>query len=187
MIIGLSGPNAIGKTTAVRRWCLRYPSLIAALADNQRETTGADWEKVLSSPPNLHTWKHDIKEKEERVEYHRSADSITVIDSARTTCLNFFLPGEPILLVTCSWEAMERNLRERCEKSEKTYRADYWDRKKLEYESSRRYLGWRQKYTNLDAKAFSIEDREKDWEAVDDYFGSLYRRLNNLLVKRRRK
>lgn len=67
-VIGLAGPNAIGKTTAVSRWLRRYPDLWAALADDQRETGGDTWEAVLAGPPNVREWKGSTDDKQRPVE-----------------------------------------------------------------------------------------------------------------------
>lgn len=178
-VIGLSGPNAIGKTTAVSRWVHRYQSLWAALADNQRETGADDWDKVLAGPPNVREWKHDGEAKRLLVEKHR-AGRVTVIDSARTTALNFFEAGEPIILVVTDGPTLGRLLRARCEDRQKRFRDDYWTADKLDYEARHRYLNFAAKGIG-ECNVFEIRDQARDWAAVDEYFGRLFRRLHNEL------
>lgn len=185
-VIGLAGPNAIGKTTAVSRWVKRYPELWAALADNQRETGSKDWDRVLAGPPNVREWKGDGGDKRNLVESHRVSTRITVIDSARTTALNYFLYGEPVILVTCSWETMERNLKERCGRVGKKYRVDYWTKERLGYEASRRYKGFAAKHPEMSCRVFEVNDYERDWPAVDAYFSKAYRSLHNALARGRK-
>jgi hypothetical protein len=182
-VIGLSGPHAIGKTTAVRRWVNRYPGLVACLADNQRECRREDWDAVMAAPPNVREWKGEAEAKRRLVEKHRAAPTVAVIDSARTTALNYSLSGEHVRRMTCSPESLERFMRARCRRKGKRFRDDCWGRKMLEGESSRRYLSFAAR-TPAGVKVFEVNDQARDWPAVDEYFGRLFRRIHNALLRR---
>jgi hypothetical protein len=173
-IIAMCGPHAIGKTTAVRRWVERYRGLVAALADLQLEISQEEETRVRG-------WKGTVEEKAALVKECRERRCVTVVESVRTTALNFLLPGEPIILVLCSGETMGRVLRERCARKGKTFNSGYWTKDKLEYESHHRYTNLVGKL-GLEAQQFFIENQSRDWPAVDEYFGSLFRRMNNQLV-----
>jgi len=174
-IIHMMGPNAIGKTTAATRWSEKYGSRIAVvLADIQMEVVGDVKTKVRG-------WKGEQSEKKALVEAIRTQYPVVLCESARTTTTTTYaLPEEPVIILTCSPEAMDRNMKARCDRKGKTFREDYWKLDKLAYESSRRYLTFAKK--NLDPrqiKHFVIEDYATDWAAVDEYFFSLFRRLWN--------
>lgn len=185
-VIGLSGPNAIGKTTAVKRWCARYPGkLLGALADDQREVVSDGGEvDHLTMPCNAREWKGTTEQKTALVEKHRQSDQVVVIDSARTTALNCFLPDEPIILVWCSPELLFTMLRDRAKARGKPFQENYW-KDKVIYESKISYANFAAKEIGR-VKMFEIRDREKDWPAVDEYFGQLYRRLHNEINRRKR-
>lgn len=183
-VIGVCGPNAIGKTTFAYRMLDRYgPNLRAVIADNQWETHScADEDHV-----RVRGWKGTTEEKETLVRQHQASDEVVVIDSVRTTALNFFSPTDPVIIVTCTWQKMGEVLRARCLKNNKKFRADYWDEWKLGYESSKRYLNFAAKNLSPDQyKVFEIEDQARDWPAVDAYFGTLYRRLYNAILRQKR-
>lgn len=174
-IIGLVGPHAIGKTTACYRWLQRYPGkLLAAIADNQWEASSSS-EKV-----RVRGWKGDVEAKRKLVEYHIQRVGVTIIDSVRTTNLNYFREVDPVIIVTCDWRVMDRVLRGRCEKNNKEFNEKYWTQQKLGYESSSRYLNFAAKKLQPNqVKCFEIVDQAKDWLAVDVYFGKLFRKLHN--------
>jgi hypothetical protein len=71
-------------------------------------------------------------------------------------------------------------MKARCEAKGKRYRDDYWTKLKLQYESGRRYLNYAKKsLAGYDIKFFEIKDQASDWPEVDEYFGTLFRKLNN--------
>lgn len=178
-MIGLVGPNAIGKTTAVKRWCLRYHGLVGALADDQREidwrTAGGDHRDL---PVNARGWKGTVEEKAALVAAAREREEIVVVDSARTTALEALLPGEHVLMVVCEAQTLMDNLRQRAEERGKKFDEEYWSLKKCGYESMTRYTNFRSRCRGTIA-LFRVDDRERDWPVVDRYFGNLYRRLWN--------
>jgi hypothetical protein len=180
-VIGLVGPHAIGKTTACYRWLTRYRGkLVCAIADNQWEARSA------TDRTRVRNWKGTIQEKQQLVEQCQSRQEVIVIDSVRTTNLNYFQPTDPVIIVTCSWQVMNQVLRDRCKRNNKKFNEKYWDQWKLDYESHRRYLNYAAKRLSASQwKHFVIEDQARDWLAVDDYFGSLFRRLHNRIVRNR--
>lgn len=134
---------------------------------------------------NIQGWKGSLEEKRLAVEKVRQYP-LVVCESARTTTVNYALSDEPVIIVICSWQVLGKHLRARCEAKGKKFRDDYWDQKKLDYEASKRYLNFATK--NLPTsqyKIFTIEDQARDWPAVDEYFGKLYRELHNDLVRKR--
>lgn len=174
-IIGLVGPHAIGKTTAVYRWISKYSGLLGAIADDQ-------WEATQEGKIRVREWKGTVEDKRKLVEKHRARNGVTVIDSVRTTNIGYFKPNEPVIIVTCSWQVMNRVLRARCERNNKKFNEKYWDERLLEYESNRRFINFAQKnLAPTQFKHFVINDQARDWPAVDEYFGRVYRQLNNAL------
>lgn len=172
MIIGLCGPNAIGKTTALRRWCDHYPKLYGAFADVQLETVGRVDTRVRE-------WKGTVEDKAKLVQQHRETGHILVVDSARTMALEALHKTDQIILVLCTGPTMGRNIKARCEEKGKKYREDYWTKTKLEYEASKRYRNWVWSKAKCDYKVFWVEEYERDWPPIDEYFASLYRRAHN--------
>lgn len=173
-IIHMMGPNAIGKTTAANRYAQKYGDRIAVvLADIQTVVVGQQRTRERG-------WKGTQEEKQALVEGVREQYPVVLCESARTTTTTYALPDEIIIILTCSPERMEENMRARCEAKGKRFRDDYWKLDKLAYESSRRYLTFAKK--NLDPKQirhFKIEDRVRDWPAVDEFFSEVFCRLWN--------
>lgn len=180
MIIGLCGPSAIGKTTAVRRWLARYGRL--GLVGVHCDLEAEEWP---DGRRRVRGWKGTAGEKGELVAAHRAGAHVAVLESVRTTALNYFMPGEPVVLTLCRAEVMGRALRARCTAKGKRYRDDYWDDRKLAYEGARRYELAAARLRTEDVTVFTIEDQAADWPAVDEHFGALFRRLHNRLVAAR--
>lgn len=179
-IISLNGPHAIGKTTAVKRWLDKYPSLVGVIADNQWEVRGGVYVRVRE-------WKGDVGDKERLVRKAQTEPVVTLVDSVRTTVVNFLGPEDAAIFVVCSGPTMGRVLRARCAANGKKFAEDYWDDRKLAYEGSARYRNAATKFLQPHQyRFFTIEDQGRDWPAVDEHFGTLYRRLHNDLVRRRR-
>lgn len=183
-LISLNGPNAIGKTTAMGRWLLRYPRLYGVIADNQWEARNVNGQIVKE---RVREWKDALAAKRDAVEALRSKALVAVIDSVRTTCVNFFGPEDHAIFVVCSWQTMERVLRARCAANGKRFRDDYWNVTKFTYESRLRYENAAAKFLRPEqCRFFTVEDQARDWVVVDEYFGRLYRKLHNEAVGRRR-
>lgn len=172
-VICLVGPHAVGKTTAVKRWVKRYSRLKGVLADNQLEITQETEERVLE-------WKHTAEDKKRLVEKHSASRTVSVLDSVRTTNCLYIGPEDRVIVLTVPWEISMQHLKDRCKANGKKFNAEYWTPKKVEYESSNRYLNFMEK--NLDEKQyaiFNIRQQAKDWKIVDKHFGQLYRSMNN--------
>jgi hypothetical protein len=133
-----------------------------------------------------YNWKGSLEEKESCVDRIRKVSPIVLVESARTTTVSLALPEEPVIVVVCPGEVLGKHLRARCEKKGKKFREDYWDEWKLSYESSRRYINFASKNLRPEQyKVFQIEDQARDWLVVDAYFGSIYRKMNNELNRRK--
>jgi deoxyadenosine/deoxycytidine kinase len=174
-VIGISGPNAIGKTTACYRWLRMLPGkLEAAIADGQWEA------RSETDRTRIREWNGTNEQKGILVAQKRADSMITIVDSARTTPLLHFEPTDPVILVTCTAELLEQFIRNRCERSNKKYRADYWTESKLGYESHRRYLNFASTYLHpSQVHHFTIRDQAKDWPAVDRCFIRIFAKLHN--------
>ena len=88
-VIHLVGPNAIGKTTAVRRWGLQHQQLQTVSLDLLRKP-GYD----------------SREEKTERVAEYRASNKVVVVESARTTqlvCISCDNGGSGEELVNGEW------------------------------------------------------------------------------------
>lgn len=181
-VIGLIGPHAVGKTVAARRWLTRYSGLTLAIADDQ-------WEETQLGKVRVREWKGTKEEKQARAFYHLNRDGVTLIESARgfSTWLSVFRPTDPVIVLTClepTGRAWIEDRRKRNGNSKPL--SNYWTAKRLDYECNGHLLNYVRKLHPTQVKHFVITDRERDWPAVDAYFGSLYRRINNELNRKRR-
>lgn len=176
MLVTMVGPHAIGKTTALRRWSVRYPELVAISADLGAVYRGGEEQHREKG------WAGTIQEKEALVRDYTRRDCITLVESARTTTLHYIEPGSPVILVLCESAVLERVMRQRCAAKNKKYREEYWTQVKLSYESSRRYTNF-VSAKHLAHEEFWVNDQERDWPAVDRHFAKLYRQLHNNRVR----
>ncbi len=172
MIISLVGCNAIGKTTAARRWAAKYPQLVSVSADGGTFVIRDGVEKRQVE------WKGEVATKERLTRGYAAEKGVVLIESARTTHLAFTPEDSPTIVVTCSWQLYEKHMRARCLAKGKRFRDDYWTQDKLAYECSRRYLSWVAKhFEGREVHYFEIEDQARDWPKVDECFDRLYRRM----------
>lgn len=179
MIIALAGPHAIGKTTAVKRWVAKYSGLTGVLADNELEITQTGQVMVKE-------WKDTVEDKCRQVERLQQRQGVSVVESARTTILNWMKPEEPVILLVTTGDIARQHMINRCLAKGKKFNDPYWTAQKLNYESRLRYLNYAQK--NLQPsqyKVFEITDQARDWPEVDEYFSSLYRRYHNAIMRSR--
>lgn len=175
--ITLVGPNAIGKTTAVRRWVARYSKLVAISADLQ--LVFRDGEETRQKG-----WSGTAEQKQQLVDEYQSLQRVVVVESARTDILRFSRNNGFLLLVTCSAESHRQHLIQRCTAKEKKFRDDYWTLGKCAYESQRRYVNSaKENFDSNRTHMFTVNDQERDWPVVDEYFGQLFRRLHNQIVR----
>lgn len=160
-VIGLIGPHAVGKTTALRRWRDRYGDRIAV--------TSFDAERK-AYPGN--------PEKQSHIARCRADGRVWVMESARgfSGWVTAFLPSEPVIVLTCPEPAGRAWMVER---RKGRPMSDYWTQKRLDYECNGHLLNYVRKLPPAQVRHFVIEDRERDWPAVDEYFGFLFRRAYN--------
>lgn len=173
--INMVGPHAIGKTTTIRRWAARYSGLTAISCDlNLIIHDGVESRE--------RGWQGTADEKRKLVEKYQQANQVTVVESARTTTLQFIKPNDHVIVVTCDWQLFKQHMLDRCEAKGKKFRAEYWTDGKLQYECGGRYLNFAAKHlTNCNVITRRIVDQQRDWAELDEVFYSLYRRLNNTL------
>ncbi len=172
MIISMVGCNAVGKSTAARRYAARYPMLKVVSADTQLELHNGVEERVRE-------WKGTVDDKRLMVE-KTYQHPVALVESARTTHLEFLKPGSPIIIVTASAEMYKANMVARCLLKGKKFRYDYWTDFKLGYESHTRYINYaRKNLTQHRVIYFKVEDKAKDWPAIDECFTKLFREYWN--------
>lgn len=181
-LVHMIGPNAIGKTTALERWGAKYSHLNCISCD-----TGGHGARLVDGSwiPTEGDWKGDKLGRQKLVGEVRSLPQVSVLESARTTTTtSFALATEQVIVVMTSGRLLGENLRLRCEAKSKQFKSSYWTSDKLEYEASRRYLNFARKSLRPGQyKIFNLINRQTDWQQVDEYFGSIYRKLHNVLVR----
>lgn len=105
--------------------------------------------------------------------------------SVLTACLEV---TDPVIVLTCPEPLGRVWLEERRAKKNRGVLSPFWTPARLDYECNGYLLNHAKKYLHPDQyKHFVITDREKDWGEIDDYFGVLYRRLHNELIRKGRK
>jgi hypothetical protein len=177
-VIVMLGPNAIGKTTAVRRWCERYPNrLVGVLADSQIKI-----EYGVETPwKGWHT--SDDMERRSLAKQCEQLNKVCVVEAASGYGVRIAKAfSKPMLfLVTCSGEASRNNIQRRCEAKGKAFKGEYWTAAKCGYDSSRRHVNFAtdslHKYVEV-----AVEGME-DWPAADQEFYNLFREINNRLLR----
>lgn len=180
MIIALIGPHAIGKTTAVKNWLDHYGryGLRVVNCDNNRLTYLNDNEIVEEREPR---WSGSTEEKQAVAKECADSPEIFVVEGNTARAIPWMKTTSLvcILHVYTSPEGFQSMMRERCEKTNKTYRDDYWDYTKLSYESSRRFNNFHGKHPHHRVIAQAIYNREDDWKTVTEIFGREFRQLYN--------
>lgn len=133
------GPNASGKTTAVKA-ALGTPQALAALASGclivfhpDDEVRGAD--RGIASIENaaLRLWGD-------------ARAAVVVIEGTNRAALGAIRAWRrdasrsmEVLVTSMSADVMRASIQARCEKRRKRFRSDFWSEKALAYEGSRRY------------------------------------------------
>lgn len=175
-LISVFGPNAIGKTTAVKRWRKRYKSMCTFIdADLNLVMEGeAEWREK--------GWSGTIEEKRALVTKYRALPKVTVVVTARTA--TWIQPGDYVLILSCDWKTHEKHIRARCDAKGKRFRDDFWTEKVLRGESSRRYINFGAKYVDEGHLVHKvIEDQARDWPVVDEAFYRLFRKVHNEMIR----
>lgn len=173
-IIGMIGANAVGKTTAVRRWCQRYTRLVGVCCDSQiqimdgRESPSKGWQGTDAARQAL-------------IRKYQAMDRVVVLEGAAGYGCRIIREAKPVhtLIIVTNEDSMKAFLRDRCGRRGKEFRADYWTPKKLQYEGNHRCMNFaRKELFHLDYTVVEINDQEKDWAEGDVVFGKLFRRYN---------
>lgn len=174
MIISVFGPNAIGKTTAARRWAAKYPGLLRCIS--------ADLCLVMENGEERREqgWNKTIEEKRALVGKYRQLSQVTIVETARTS--RWVEPEDFVVALTCPWELHQKHMMARCAAKNKKFRAEYWTQAKLDYECSRRYTNFVAQYVHPSKyKHLAIADQARDWPKVDAFIYQLFRRFHNQL------
>lgn len=183
-VIGMIGPHAVGKTTAVHRWVAKYPGLVGVVADNQ-------WEVTAAGRTSVRGWKGNKAEKQALCREAIARPLVSVIDSARgfSCWLSEFRLTDQVIVITSPEPDGRRFIEERraSKSSSPKPLADFWTPKRLEYECTGHLLNYARKHLRPEQWThFVVSDRERDWAPIDAHFGRLFRKLHNELVKERR-
>lgn len=132
LFICVTGPNASGKTTMTERLAERYAGRPVLFLHPDTDNY------YKQAPPImfrriLQRWNEDTP-----VVVMEGTDRPT---RAAFQCAGTSLVERQLVIYSFSQppDVMEAHLRQRCALKGKTYREEYWDRKRLEYEGSRRY------------------------------------------------
>ncbi len=169
-VIGMIGPHAVGKTTALKRWAERYNGLITVSLDVER-----------SAYP-------DNEAKQALVKQCQTDNRVWVLESARgfAAWVGAFKATDPVIVLTCPEPVGRQWISDRrVAKGKPAELGPYWTERRLDYECNGHLLNYVKKKLHPDqVKHFVIEDRARDWPAADDYFGLLYRRLRNAANRR---
>lgn len=176
-IIMLIGPNAIGKTTTVRRLCKKYGSiLIGVLADNQITIFDGVDQKEKGWQSGEENERVAIARKYERL------GKMVLVEAAAGYGVRiakaFTAPF--VFCVTCSGKQSSENIRQRCIRTNKEFRADYWTPEKCSYDSERRHVNFCQSSIPADRWAtVRVENQEDGWVEFDAQFSRVFVRLRN--------
>lgn len=152
------GPHAIGKSTALKRWKNRYGALLETYSlDDMRKTYP------------------DNPQKQELIHLLNRANRVCVVESGKAFAgwMSVVPRTAHVIVPVCTADLIKQWTEERSGKP----MSDYWTRQKLEYESERRFKNFCRPYHNT--MFFTVRDREKDWERIDQYFYKIFRTLNN--------
>ena len=175
MRIALIGPNACGKTTAVRRWCKKYPRLTGCLCDVRKVVAGG------AEARDDFCWKSHPAECLAKYAGHdrvvfEGASSYGCRIAARTQ-------AEFVIVVTVPAPAMLGMLEARAALVGKRFRGDYWDLARCGYEGSRRCVNYAGKNFAPGQWREFVVGSYADWAQIDVFFSGLYARLNNAMLR----
>lgn len=178
MRVALIGPNACGKTTAVRRWCRKYTRLTGCLCDVRGVLAGG-----VEARDEL-SWK---THPAECVAKYADCDRLVVEGASSYGCrIATRTKAEFVVVVSVPAPAMMKMLSDRAALVGKRFRDDFWTLDRCRYEGSRRCVNYATK--NFEPgrwREFVVADYA-DWAPIDDFFRGLYGKLNNDLIQSRR-
>lgn len=180
-VICLLGPNAIGKTTAVRRWCEKYgDKLVGVLADTQISIING--EEIRDKG-----WQSgDVEERERLAAKYEAMNRVVVVEAAAGygVRVSKAFKNPVCICVVCSGKASRANIESRCVAKGKEFRGDFWTADKCSYDSERRHVTHCKK-SNLESVIVRVENRETDWEKADEEFSKLFMKIHNSLRRSR--
>ena len=163
-IITLLGGHGVGKSTAVKRWKSKYGVDVYSLDDLRKEY-------------------YDNSAKCELVKRLQAERKVSVVETAKgySAMLLELSETDPIIIVSPSSPEVGRKLME--SRKGKPLTA-WWGPDQLQYELIDKFKNFVVKNLNeAQCRFFSITTQETDWEAVDEYFGCLFRKLHNQMVR----
>lgn len=165
MIISLIGPHAIGKTTAIKRWSAMYPWAKVVMCDQGLAFNAEGWEEKQRG------WLGSSDEKVACAVRAAYDPDLWICEgnTARNMPWMKVIKSQLLIHVFCSPEKFRELMRTRCEAKNKKFREDYWDDKKLEYESAGRFRNALKAGRILASSVVEVEinDQAKDWLIVD--------------------
>lgn len=164
-IISMLGGHGVGKSTALRRWKERYPDLLAFPLDDMRKEYYGNLEKVA------------LVEK-----LQKSRTEIGVLETAKgySAWASILRPTDSLIVVSPANAELGRKWMEERKGRPLT---DWWKDKEVQYELIDKFRNYVSKH-QLKARFFYLTSRE-DWSQVDIYFGSIYRKLRNEILRNR--
>jgi hypothetical protein len=180
-VIAMCGPNAIGKTTAARRWAAEMPYLTACLCDSKAVVrNGVECEEDAS-------WKSaDPEVRAGLAQRYSTWPGVVLVESASGYGLRIAeeMRADHWIILTAPPAASLDQLRSRAVALGKPFRDDYWTLTKVGYESERRLLNYaRSKLPDNRWTQFVIENQTRDWPVVDKFAKALISKYHSTLVR----
>lgn len=188
-LVAVFGPHAIGKTTALERFakddCRDYPDVTVVLMDNNLELW---WDgpvlKEYRYSGRTH-WKGSREDKlNELWPCIEATEELVIVETARISNVHETIAngyaryggGVQVVITTCSPETMRHFLISRCDSKGKRFNEEYWDEKRLIYESQGRYLNAAKQHFSMNGipwSHFIIGPEREQWSEVIHHIRSL--------------
>lgn len=184
MLLGVYGMFAVGKTTFLDNFKddladrAKKP-LTIVLADISTEywLRHDKWRKRRDKP----IYKGSREDKVDHMEFMVADTSrIWIVESARyfggcqdllVDCFKKYHGGLAFIIITSYPETAQKFLMERCEKRNKEYRADYWTKDRLIYESEGRYMNVvnnAYRPAGVPVYTFKMDYLRREWDAIGE-------------------
>ena len=190
--IGIVGPYAIGKTTAINclvDWLkieqrkLRH-AVVCVNCDNNREREWFSGELEDTAWKSHVRWKGTADEKSEELDYCFGDETgLWVCETNRTDHIRLTGGlmdfdgnrlhkrgrGGEFIVLTCGPDALRQFLIDRCVRANKQFRADYWDHKRLVYECHDRYINAARRYLDpikFPYKVYNVDPERRMWDEI---------------------
>lgn len=179
--LGVFGPHAIGKTTALLQLHgeLQHTGLPVAivLADNNRVLSWIHGEHHEVRHKGRTMWKGKAVEKAWLVDECVADDTlIWIVETVRMDTYRAIAEasqryggGAEAFLVVTSPIAFKRLMQDRCKNVGKTYNTEYWTKVKLVYESRGRYLNQARKSfkpNNIPYNVYTVGYERQEWGII---------------------